>query len=772
MPNQGNGVLDQTQAYCLALLNQEKSLEELQRHLHKTEVLFRDSIRRKNQQLDVLQAGVRRLKSNVAGREFEASDSVEDALDSQAAELDRLRHQLATRDLEVDALAQQVTHLKSDLAEERAWRQAEALRAAEAASAKAFLDEQRVELIELRDQLAAAQDSATRLQAASADAEAALLERDAELKRLRVVEREARQARASHTSAELELAQLHAHLERVEQEPDSHRRPANLAYADVDAASAIAPASNTALEAELQAVRTATAAAAHAEATMGEAAEAAAVDRRRLSGEMEKARQSGAERERRLQDGESLGAEVEQKTDTLRVELETVRVLTGGSLLLGNSPRQQLGLSAPSRAVVEQELKEGLKATMVLSRGSLLPGKSPPQHVASHAQPRVATEGAVQTLRQERDETMVLTAQSTSQKVGWPARPRAEVGQQVQTLGQDREATIVFTGLSPSQQLVQAQPKAEVGQQDQTCRREHEAARVSTERSPSQQPGLQAKPKAEVAQGHQTCRQGHEAARVSAEGPSSQQLGLQAQPTQPLESAASPPTAGETVMLGGPVSLNRPMQRSSLSERHGVARRASLGGTTSTHSGTIVTGSPAAGRAGGEDASRIAQLLLHGDAVVSFTLTAVVTVATPDTSLAYTWFRAGTPLKKSEGPEYTVTAADLRCEISVRVTPLGPGGATGTPHTAATSSNVSVAADVPHTLRSWVQRGENKFDGLLDAADRERAILFTGGKVKLREVKENGTEKTIAKDQHMSVRCGATTLNPLTIVPPLNTLKA
>ena len=30
--------MDQTQAYCMALLNQEKSLEELQKHLHKTEV--------------------------------------------------------------------------------------------------------------------------------------------------------------------------------------------------------------------------------------------------------------------------------------------------------------------------------------------------------------------------------------------------------------------------------------------------------------------------------------------------------------------------------------------------------------------------------------------------------------------------------------------------------------------------------------------------------------------------------------------------------------
>ena len=72
--------MDQTQTYCMALLNQEKSLEELQKHLHKTEVettqtpnqrpsltrrmictqeLFRESVKRKNQQLDLLQSEVR-----------------------------------------------------------------------------------------------------------------------------------------------------------------------------------------------------------------------------------------------------------------------------------------------------------------------------------------------------------------------------------------------------------------------------------------------------------------------------------------------------------------------------------------------------------------------------------------------------------------------------------------------------------------------------------------------------------------------------------------
>ena len=51
------------EVYCAALLNQEKSLEDLQRHLRTTEELFRESVKRKNQQLDLLQSEVRRLKN-------------------------------------------------------------------------------------------------------------------------------------------------------------------------------------------------------------------------------------------------------------------------------------------------------------------------------------------------------------------------------------------------------------------------------------------------------------------------------------------------------------------------------------------------------------------------------------------------------------------------------------------------------------------------------------------------------------------------------------
>ena len=38
-----------------------------------TEELFRESVKRKNQQLDLLQSEVRRLKSSVAGRDDAAS---------------------------------------------------------------------------------------------------------------------------------------------------------------------------------------------------------------------------------------------------------------------------------------------------------------------------------------------------------------------------------------------------------------------------------------------------------------------------------------------------------------------------------------------------------------------------------------------------------------------------------------------------------------------------------------------------------------------------
>ena len=71
-----------TQAYCEALLNQEKSLEELQKHLLKTEELFRESVKRKNQQLDLMQTELSRLKTSAP-----ASDEVAPAHERALSEL-------------------------------------------------------------------------------------------------------------------------------------------------------------------------------------------------------------------------------------------------------------------------------------------------------------------------------------------------------------------------------------------------------------------------------------------------------------------------------------------------------------------------------------------------------------------------------------------------------------------------------------------------------------------------------------------------------------
>ena len=74
--------------YCTALLNQEKSLEDLQRHLRTTEELFRESVKRKNQQLDLLQSEVRRLKTSVGVRDEAASLQIDAALNAQAESAD------------------------------------------------------------------------------------------------------------------------------------------------------------------------------------------------------------------------------------------------------------------------------------------------------------------------------------------------------------------------------------------------------------------------------------------------------------------------------------------------------------------------------------------------------------------------------------------------------------------------------------------------------------------------------------------------------------
>eukprot|EP00316_Scyphosphaera_apsteinii_P019804 CAMPEP_0119304858 /NCGR_PEP_ID=MMETSP1333-20130426/5976_1 /TAXON_ID=418940 /ORGANISM="Scyphosphaera apsteinii, Strain RCC1455" /LENGTH=669 /DNA_ID=CAMNT_0007307811 /DNA_START=41 /DNA_END=2050 /DNA_ORIENTATION=- len=237
------------------VLNQEKSLEELQKHLHKTEELFRESVKRKNQQLDLLQSEVRRLKTNAIGREQQANDQVDRSLVAQSAEVERLKQQLARRETEVDALAAQVSQLKATLSEERGLRQEEASRAEEASTIRARVREQDEQLQQVRDSLAAAQANVMRLEGANAEGEILLQERDAELKRLRSREQATEQAHAEAGILERELELLHDRLKRREDELEKARmQNSELVANDETAQQAleVAELAKTALEAELR----------------------------------------------------------------------------------------------------------------------------------------------------------------------------------------------------------------------------------------------------------------------------------------------------------------------------------------------------------------------------------------------------------------------------------------------------------------------------------------------------------------------------------------
>jgi len=182
-------------------------------------------------------------------------------------------------------------------------------------------------------------------------------------------------------------------------------------------------------------------------------------------------------------------------------------------------------------------------------------------------------------------------------------------------------------------------------------------------------------------------------------------------------------------------------------------------------------GAAAVSGASGEPA--VVRLSLRGEPVVSYVLTIDAIVDSPRTTLQYVWRRAGEQ-RRLEGPSYLVTAPDIGCEISVLVTPVGSNGplpspkshlsrgmdkqrhgclvgALGAPQQAATAGAVCVAPEVPHTLREWVQRGERRFDGLFDATDRERSLLLTGDKIKVRE-NRNKVEKTVMKESHALAR--------------------
>ena len=204
------------EVYCAALLNQEKSLEDLQRHLRTTEELFRESVKRKNQQLDLLQSEVRRLKTSVGVRDEAASLQIDAALNAQASELRRANEKLAMRDAEVDALTKQVSQLKLELADERARRNAEKAKDDEASTAVQALQQREEEVEGLRSELFEAQEAAARLQAASAEAEAALVVRDAELQALRERDSANLSGVAASELVEAELAQLRAKAEEAE----------------------------------------------------------------------------------------------------------------------------------------------------------------------------------------------------------------------------------------------------------------------------------------------------------------------------------------------------------------------------------------------------------------------------------------------------------------------------------------------------------------------------------------------------------------------------
>lgn len=238
------------ETYCSALLNQEKSLEELQRHLRTTEVcagqplwhdshlvallslplrdlidlgdwasrtqdLFRESVKRKNQQLDLLQSEVRRLKTSVGVRDEAASLQIDAALNAQAGELRRAKEMLADRDSQVDKLTKEVVKLKTELADAKARNAAERARADEASQSQGQIARHEEELQSLRAELSQVSEHAQRLQAAQAEAEAALEARDAQLAAMR--EREEANLAGSGAVPGVSLEELASMRERADE---------------------------------------------------------------------------------------------------------------------------------------------------------------------------------------------------------------------------------------------------------------------------------------------------------------------------------------------------------------------------------------------------------------------------------------------------------------------------------------------------------------------------------------------------------------------------
>ena len=135
-------------------------------------------------------------------------------------------------------------------------------------------------------------------------------------------------------------------------------------------------------------------------------------------------------------------------------------------------------------------------------------------------------------------------------------------------------------------------------------------------------------------------------------------------------------------------------------------------------------------------------LILQGGPIMSHMLTAAANMRDARTVLQYVWFR-GASRRHQEGPHYLLTADDVGHEISVRVTPVSADGELIGGARRASSETVRVAPEVPHKLAEWVGRGERKFEGLVDAEGRERMLLITLDKVKLRD----RSNKTVAKEK-------------------------
>ena len=185
-------------------------------HARCLQELFRESVKRKNQQLDLLQSEVRRLKTSVGVRDEAAGAQIDAALNAQAGELRRAKETVAARTAEVDALTRQVAQLKTELADERAKNTAARERAEVASSTQGALERREEEVEGLREELSQAQAAALRLQTASAEAEAALEARDAELAALRSQEDQSIKAVASGETVQAELEMLRSRSEEFE----------------------------------------------------------------------------------------------------------------------------------------------------------------------------------------------------------------------------------------------------------------------------------------------------------------------------------------------------------------------------------------------------------------------------------------------------------------------------------------------------------------------------------------------------------------------------